>query len=374
MKFDYRARQKRIAGQIAAAGMDLLLVTHLPNVRYLCGFTGSNAALIIGGGKAVLLTDGRYTSQAREEAENCRVIIAKGSLMEAVGKRLMDSRRVADSGSRSSARRRTGKLGIEAERMTLATRQALRRALPPGAQLRETTGIVERARMVKDGGELAAIRRAVTVGSSLLEAALKVIRPGVRETEVAAELEYAARQAGAEGMSFETIVASGARSALPHGRATANPIPERGFVVLDFGVILAGYCSDMTRTVHVGRAPEESRRWYEAVRQAQEAASQAACAGVSAGEVDRAARTWLQKAGWGKYFTHSTGHGVGLEIHEAPRIARAQSEELQAGMVVTVEPGAYLPGRGGVRIEDMIAITETGREVLTPAAKELIEL
>lgn len=375
MEFDYRSRQKKIAADVAELGVGSLLVTHLPNVRYLCGFTGSSAGLVIGSGKPVLFTDGRYTTQAREEAANCRVVIAKAPLMEAVGKWFGDSHPGASSASR---RARPGfatrTLGIEAERMTVATRNALQRLLPQGVKLRETAGVVERARLVKDAGEVEAIRRAVVLGASLLETAMKTIRPGVRETEVAAEIEYAARQAGAEGMSFETIVASGVRSALPHGRATQQAIPERGFVVLDFGVILAGYCSDMTRTVHVGRAPEESRRLYRSVLEAQEAASETVRAGISAGEVDRAARVRLQKAGWGKFFTHSTGHGVGLEIHESPRLARGQSELLQAGMVVTVEPGAYLPGRGGVRIEDMIVVTETGRDVLTPASKELIEL
>ncbi|HEU5450638.1 MAG TPA: Xaa-Pro peptidase family protein [Terriglobales bacterium] len=377
MEFDFRARQRKIAADVAEIGVTALLVTHLPNVRYLCGFTGSNAALVIGDGKPVLFTDGRYTTQAREEAANCRVVIAKGSLMEAVARWLGDTQPAAGRRRARPGRPMRAKgqatLAIEAERMSVATRNALQ-GLAKAVKLRETAGIVERRRMVKDADEVAAIRRAVVLGASLLEAALKTIRPGVRETEVAAEIEYAARQAGAEGMSFETIVASGARSALPHGHATEQPIPERGFVVLDFGVILAGYCSDMTRTVHVGRASEESRRLYQSVLEAQESASEAARAGVTAGEVDRAARARLQQAGWGKFFTHSTGHGVGLEIHEAPRLARAQSEPLQPGMVVTVEPGAYLPGRGGVRIEDMIVVTEMGREVLTPAAKELIEL
>jgi Xaa-Pro aminopeptidase len=228
--------------------------------------------------------------------------------------------------------------------------------------------------MIKDRDEIALIRDAVNLGARLLDTALRAIRPGIAEAQVAAELEYAARVAGAEAMSFETIVAAGTRSALPHGVASTAAIPARGFVVLDFGVILQGYCSDMTRTVHVGKVSTSERGMYRAVREAQQAGVEAVRAGVACGQVDRAARNALRRARLSRYFTHSTGHGVGLEIHEPPRLGRGQREALQAGMVVTVEPGVYVPGRGGVRIEDMIVVTESGCEVLTPAPKELIEL
>jgi Xaa-Pro aminopeptidase len=175
-------------------------------------------------------------------------------------------------------------------------------------------------------------------------------------------------------MSFDTIVAAGSRSALPHGRATTHAIPGSGFVILDYGVILAGYCSDMTRTVHVGRAPAERRRMYEAVLQAQLASVAAVGPGVEAGAVDRAGRQILKKGGFDAYFTHSTGHGVGIEVHEQPRLARNQKQKLAPGMIVTIEPGVYIPGQGGVRIEDMVLVTESGNEVLTPATRELIEL
>jgi Xaa-Pro aminopeptidase len=212
----------------------------------------------------------------------------------------------------------------------------------------------------------------VQLGSSLFDKALAVIRPGVLETAVAAELEYAARCAGAEAMSFPTIVAAGPRSALPHGRASAQPIPRRGFVTLDFGVILRGYCSDMTRTVFVGKPVGEDRRLYQAVWDAQQAAIDAVRPGRTVGEVDEAARAVLRRAGLARYFTHSTGHGVGLEIHEPPRIAREQQEVLKPGMVITIEPGAYVPDCGGVRIEDMVVVTATSCEVLTPTTKEFL--
>ena len=175
-------------------------------------------------------------------------------------------------------------------------------------------------------------------------------------------------------MSFPTIIASGARSALPHGRASDQSIAPGGFVVCDFGVILTGYCSDMTRTVYVGRPSEEARQIYEAVKTAQLASVESVGPGVSVGEVDEAARKVLQREGLGRYFTHSTGHGVGLEIHEAPRVAAGQSDILRPGMVITIEPGAYIPGRWGVRIEDMVAVTETGCDVLTPTSKEFISI
>jgi Xaa-Pro aminopeptidase len=212
------------------------------------------------------------------------------------------------------------------------------------------------------------------LGSSLFDGLVKTIRPGVSELEVAAELEYAAAKAGAEGMSFPTIIASGTRSALPHGRASRQTIPASGFVVCDFGVILGGYCSDMTRTVYLGRPSAEAKRFYEAILAAQLAAVQAVAAGRSEQQVDQAARKLLQKMGLGKYFTHSTGHGVGLEIHEPPRLAKGQKSSLRAGMVITAEPGAYIPGKWGVRIEDMVVVTDSGCEVLTSTSKDLIAI
>jgi Xaa-Pro aminopeptidase len=230
--------------------------------------------------------------------------------------------------------------------------------------------------MVKDKDELELIRAAVRLGANLFDRTLEVLKAGVTEVEVAAEMEYAARRAGAEAMSFPTIIASGARSALPHGRATQQKIPAAAFVVCDFGVILDGYCSDQTRTVWVGDASnangKEARQAYQAVRQAQEAAIAAVRPGVNVAEVDTAAREVLRKAGLAKYFTHSTGHGVGLEIHETPRVAPGQKEVLKPGMVITIEPGVYFPGKWGIRIEDMVAVTEGGCEVLTPTSKEFL--
>jgi Xaa-Pro aminopeptidase len=357
---DYRARQRRLAEVIAAKRLDALVVTHLPNVRYLCGFTGSNALLLAGIARPILFTDGRYTEQARLEARNARVVISKGALLADVAKHI--------------ARFNLADIGFEAEHISAATRSEFRRRLSSRASLRHSVGMVEELRIIKDAGEIAAIRHAVMTAAALFEPLLPSIRPGKPETTIAGEMEFAARRAGAEGMSFETIVASGERSALPHGRASAAALPERGFVILDYGVRIGGYCSDMTRTVHLGTPASRAHSMYEAVCEAQQAAVTAVRAGVAAGEVDDAARGVLQRAGFGRYFTHSTGHGVGLEIHEAPRIAHGQTLNLQAGMIITIEPGIYIPGVGGVRIEDMVCVTETGCEILTPTTKELITL
>ena len=359
---DFVARQTKLREHLATTRFDGLLISHLPNIRYLCGFTGSAGFLLVEEPGSVFFTDVRYDTQAHDEVKAAKVVVARKSVLQCVGEWL--------SGRRKRARGWT--FGVEAEHFTLADKKRLKDLLPSGTRLQAGPSVVERARMVKDADELRRIRDAVNLGAKLFDRAVEVMRPGVREAEVAAEMEYAARRAGAEEMSFPTIVASGARSALPHGRASNRPIEPGGFVVCDFGVILAGYCSDQTRTVWVGSASDEARRAYEAVREAQQAAVDAVRPGIAVGEVDAAARKVLRKAGLGRYFTHSTGHGVGLEIHEAPRVAAGQQERLQAEMVITIEPGVYFPGKWGVRIEDMVAVTAAGCEVLTPTSKDFL--
>jgi len=369
---NFLLRQKKLRERLSSGGLDALLVSHLPNVRYLCGFTGSAGLLLVAETGSVFFTDVRYDVQARAEVKGAKVVIARSGLVGALAEWIAARRK------KSGTKLGRWTLGIEAEHLTVAERKRLEDGLPSGLRLKNTSALVERARMVKDDGEQALIRAAVELGAGLFDRALEVMRPGLRETDLAAEMEYAARLSGAEGMSFTTIIASGARSALPHGRATEQVIAPGGFVVCDFGVILGGYCSDQTRTVWVGRASgpsgNEARGAYDAVRGAQEAAIATVRAGVSAGEVDAAARKVLQKAGLGRYFTHSTGHGVGLEIHEAPKIAAGQKEILQPGMVITIEPGVYLPGKWGVRIEDMVAVRDSGCEVLTPTGKEFLTI
>jgi len=358
MAMDFKARIRALRESLERHRVDSMLVTHMPNVRYLCGFTGSSGALLVGPKTAELHSDGRYTLQATEEAQGARVRIARGNpAVAAIAK---------------AASRRTS-IGIESEHITVAQRSSLAKAAPK-VRLKPLAGVVERARMMKQPDEVLQLKAAVMLASGLFEVLLHGIKPGVTESHVAAELEYVARRSGAQGMSFETIVASGPRSAMPHGVASEQAIPPSGFVVLDYGVILAGYCSDMTRTVHVGPPGRKHRDLYQAVLEAQLAAIDVVKPGVQAGKVDQAARKVLQKAGFASYFTHSTGHGVGLEIHEPPRLGKGQTELLQPGMVITIEPGAYVPGLGGVRIEDMVLVTETGCQVLTPTSKELMIL
>jgi len=359
---DHAGRLSRVRSALGENDLDSLLVSHLPNIHYLCGFTGSSAALLVANRGAILFTDGRYSAQAKEEVTGARIVIASKSPLVAAAEWL----------ATNNERRRSTTVGIEPDSITAGMRDRLAGMLKGMARLRSAPPLVERARMVKDAAEILRIRRAVELGAGLFRIACKKIRPGVTEVEAAAAMEYEARRAGAEGMSFPTILASGARSAIVHGRASSARIPRRGFVVCDFGVILAGYCSDRTRTVHLGRPSGEARRLYEAVLEAQQAAIAAVRPGATAAEVDGAARRVLRKRKLAQYFTHSTGHGLGLEIHEAPRLAEGQTQKLEPGMVITIEPGAYLPGKWGVRIEDVVVVTPSDCEVLTPTDKELV--
>jgi Xaa-Pro aminopeptidase len=356
-------RLRALRKSMSAHHIEALIVTHLPDVRYLSGFTGSHASLAITPSRSVLFTDGRYIAQAQAETKAARVVIAKESaLKEACA--LLES--LAKNAAFDPAHTSVAQLTAMRNALTGKRRRGFFTAL--GSPL------VAQQRMVKDADELKAMAKAASLGNRIFAATLPHIQSGVPESEVAAGLEFFARSLGAEAMSFETILASGPRSALPHGRATSARLPRKGFVTLDFGVILKGYCSDMTRTVHLGKPGAVERRAYESVLAAQEAAVAAVRPGVTCGEVDEAARSVLRKAGLEPYFTHSTGHGVGLEIHENPRIAAEQKMELKPGMVITIEPGVYLPGKFGIRIEDMIAVTDRGRKVLTPVSKALMQL
>ncbi len=362
---DHLRRIGQLRRRLTRAGLSGLVVTHLPDIRYLSGFTGSSAAMAVTRRAARLFTDGRYKEQAAQEVTAAGVQIGASSPAVAAVEWL-----AAQPGVEFA--------GFDPSLTTVAELGRWRAALP--ARLRRgflsalAAPLVEPLRGIKDEDEMALMTDAALVGCRLFDHILEIVRPGMAETEVAAEIEHRARLLGAEGMSFETIVASGERSALPHGRATASLLPRKGFLTLDFGIILKGYCSDMTRTVYLGRPGVREREAYGAVLEAQEAGVAAVAPGASCGEVDEAARGVLRKAGLAEAFSHSTGHGVGLEIHEPPRIGAGQTNRLLAGMVVTIEPGIYLAGEFGIRIEDMVAVTRTGRQVLTPAPKALIEL
>ncbi len=365
MQYLKRVRRLRLA--MAEAGREALLVSHLPDVRYLCGFTGSNAVLALTARRAVLFTDGRYRTQARAEVAGVRIVIAKQARTEAC--RLLQRLAVPS-------------IYYDADHTTVAELAQMQAALGGGlgavARRRffapASPSPLSALREIKDPDELAHMEAAARLGCQLFEQVVPHIEAGTPERAVAAELEFFARSLGADGMSFDTIVASGTRSSLPHGTASLAALPRKGFVTLDFGVILRGYCSDMTRTVYLGRPTREESAAYDAVLEAQESAVAAVRAGVPAGEVDEAARRVLRRTGLARYFTHSTGHGLGLEIHEGPRLAAAQQQPLVAGMVVTIEPGVYLPNRFGIRIEDMVAVTEEGGRVLTSSTKALLRL
>jgi Xaa-Pro aminopeptidase len=258
--------------------------------------------------------------------------------------------------------------------MAVAQKQVIDTEARGGVRWKAADNMVERLRAVKDANELSRLRDAAELISRVFTDTLQLIRPGMRETELAAEIEYRMKQAGANGTSFETIVASGIRSAWPHAHPSSKTLEKNELVVFDQGAILRRYCSDMTRTVFLGRSPKKVCQMYGAVLEAQEAAKNAIRPGVKAEAVDRAARNALQKHGLARYFTHSTGHGLGLEVHEIPRLGRGDRTLLEEGMVLTVEPGVYLEGLGGIRIEDDVVVTSTGARTLTTAPREFLEI
>jgi Xaa-Pro aminopeptidase len=366
-----RLRQLRL--RMEKQGSDALLLTHGPDVRYLTGFSGSNALLLILPRKTVLFTDGRYIAQSQQETAGTGVVVR-------IGKQLVSdaAAMLVKSGVSSVFYDAVHTSVAQLERLHKAYREASGPGTSKSVAARCFQPLSEPlaalAREVKDGAELQVMEQAARVGCRIFDAVLPYLKPGATERAVAAELEYAARRMGAEGMSFETIVASGPRSALPHGHATDRPLPRRGFVTLDFGIMLMGYCSDMTRTVHIGKPTGEERRVYAAVLEAEQAGIAAVRAGVLASEVDHAARSVLRRHKLARYFSHSTGHGVGLEIHEGPRLGAKEKQPLAAGMVLTVEPGVYIPERFGIRIEDMLVVQPEGCRVLTDAPRELLTL
>jgi Xaa-Pro aminopeptidase len=307
-----------------------------------------------------LLTDGRFTIQAATETSGVKVVLQKGSLFESVGLLLkeMKPRRV----------------GFDPAQLTVAQFQSVRKAT--GARLRwvPAAGRVEALRMRKGASELFQMRNAALLAGEVLEGAIHLLQPGIREIELAAEIEYQMRKKGASGPAFETIVAFGSRTALPHARPTAKRLSKNELVVLDLGVILGYYCSDITRTVFMGRASRRIRTWYGAVLEAQTAAIAAVRSGATCGDVDAAARQVLTGYRLDRLFVHSTGHGLGLEVHEDPRVAKGQKHRLEPGNVITIEPGVYAEGIGGIRIEDDVAVHADRTEVLTRIPRDLIEL
>jgi Xaa-Pro aminopeptidase len=362
----FRDRLAKVRQRMANLRLDSLIVSSLPSIHYLSGFTGSSGSLLITPRQTVFFTDSRYDLQSHAEVKAAKIRISKGDALMAA----------ATWGSTQAL----GRTGFDSGTVSVHQYNRLKDTLSPknrkknSDRLVPALNLVEDLRMVKDAVEIELLRQAVQLGSRCFEETLPLLRDGVREFELAAELEYKMRRYGAEKPAFETIIAFGDRTALPHARPTDKKLKANEFVLFDLGVILSGYCSDMTRTVYWGKAPASAKKMYKAVLEAQLASEAAVHAGLSCGEADRAARRVLEKQGYGKYFSHSTGHGLGLEIHENPRLAAKQKTVLQEGMAITIEPGAYIPGVGGVRIEDVVIVHKDRGEVLTQTAKQFLEL
>jgi len=351
----YSQRRQNLVREFRAKGVDCLLVSALPNIRYLAGFTGSNALLLLWEGGAVLFTDRRYEIQAGEECD-CAVQVARGPLIPEALKLVR--------------RRKLRRVGFESHRVLFDSYTELCDGLRPGSRAVAVRGWVEGYRMVKAPEEIAAIRASVELNSRALERALKRLKPEMSEADLAAEIDYQMRRLGAEGTAFDTIVASGARAALPHAQPTSARIEAAQVLLIDMGAKLGGYLSDMTRTLFVGGAGKRLLHYYAAVREAQMAGVEAVREGIAAEKVDAACRITLARWRLDRFFVHSTGHGLGLEIHEAPRLGKKVKTQLKAGMVITIEPGVYIEDFCGIRIEDTVLVTKNGCEVLTPTSKE----
>ncbi len=348
------ARLARLGDKAFREEIDAFYVSALSNIRYLTGFTGSAGHLLIEPGRSTLFVDGRYDEQAREQTSGIEVRVSSTDPFVSL---LGEIRH-----------RRLLRIGVERNRLSLAAYERMREVRK---QIHLLDGLVEELRAIKSPEEIDLLRKSARLNSEVFEAVVRRLRPSWTEARLAAELEYEMRRRGAEGPSFPSIVASGLHGARPHASPRPVKLRRNSLVVLDHGAILDGYASDMTRMIALGRPPADQLALVDAVREAQQSAIDCVRAGVASATVDRAARKALKKHSLDRYFTHSTGHGVGLEIHEAPRIAGSIATRLKAGMVITIEPGVYLAGIGGVRIEDVVVVERNGCESLTPTSREL---
>lgn len=349
---------EKLRALFAEYDIDGMLVTNPYNRRYITGFTGTAGVAVISQDKAVFITDFRYIEQASKQVQGFEIVKHTGPIVEEVAKQV--------------ARLHIQKLGFEQEDVSYATFKAYEQAV--NAELVPTSLVVEKLRLIKSESEIKILKEAAAIADAAFEHILSFIRPGVKEIEVANELEFFMRKQGATSSSFDTIVASGYRSALPHGVATDKVIEKGELVTLDFGAYYNGYCSDITRTVAVGEISDELKTIYNIVLEAQMRGMKGIKPGMTGKEADALTRDYITEKGYGDYFGHSTGHGIGLEIHEGPTLSARSDVVLAPGMVVTVEPGIYIPGLGGVRIEDDTVVTENGNEALTHSPKELIIL
>ncbi|MDQ1429206.1 MAG: hypothetical protein QOK39_2682 [Acidimicrobiaceae bacterium] len=361
-------RLPRLRTLLDGAGCDSLLVTSLTNIRYLTGFTGSAAMLLVLADQTVLITDGRYETQSAEQLAaagvDVRTEIGQGARQMEVAKQLV-------TGSGSAAGSAAGRLGLEAAHVSWARQRFFAGEVFPGVSLVATVGVIEGLRRVKDAGEVARIARAGEIADAALATVRPLLAEGPTELAFGQALDFEIRRLGASGNSFETIVASGPNAAKPHHRPSSRRVERDELIVLDFGAVVDGYCSDMTRTVCVGEPTDEMQRVVDVVVASQAAGVAAVRSGVSCADIDRACREVIAGAGLAERFLHGTGHGVGLDIHEAPAVAATSSDTLARGHVVTVEPGVYLPGIGGARIEDTVVVTDDGCWPVTTTPKDL---
>jgi Xaa-Pro aminopeptidase len=354
----FATRRKKLRELLAKAEADALLVTNFKNVTYLTGFTGDDSYLLAMRSGEKLITDPRYTTQLEDECPGLALEVRPPgvTMLEGVAKAIDDAK--------------VERLGLEGNSATIAFQQQLAKKVPK-AKLVVTENLVERLRIVKDKDEIDATRVACQQAKRAFDVVRASLTPNMTELDVAAELEYQARRFGAKALSFPAIVAVGPRAALPHATPTSRKLGDSDFTLVDWGANSGLYMSDLTRIIVTGRISPKLRKIYQVVLRAQLAAIDAIRPGRTGEQIDRVARKIITRAGFGKAFGHGLGHGTGLEIHEAPRLAVGQKTKLRPGMIVTVEPGIYVPGWGGVRIEDDVLVTRTGHEVLSDVPKQL---
>ncbi|MBD1378808.1 M24 family metallopeptidase [Metabacillus arenae] len=350
---------EKIRESFEGLGIDGLLITSSYNRRYMTGFTGTAGVAVISKSGAAFITDFRYVQQASKQIEGFNIVQHRGPIVEEIAEQ------VKHLG--------INKLGFEQDHVTFSAFAEYKRAFE-GVELIPVSGAIEKLRLIKTDAEIKILKEAAKVADSAFKHILEFIKPGLKELDVSNELEFYMRKQGAVSSSFDIIVASGHRSALPHGVASDKVIEKGDFVTLDFGAYYNGYCSDITRTISVGEPSEKLKEIYEIVLRAQISGMDGIKAGLTGKQADALTRDYITEKGYGEYFGHSTGHGIGLEVHEGPALSIKSDTVLEPGMVVTVEPGIYLAGIGGVRIEDDTVVTATGNECLTHSPKELIIL
>ncbi len=357
--FPYAERLKSIRKILDLNQLDGILFNSLENIRYFCGFTGSDGALIITQKESFFLTDSRYWTQSEEEVRGSKIVHYRKK-MEGILSLLLDLK--------------LGKTGFESAFLPFSAHHFLTERLAPEARLIPLEEEIKNIRALKDRQELALLGTCIEIASKAYLEVLESLKEGIVETEAALEMEWSMKRKGAEALAFDTILASGNRSALPHGKAGSKTVEKGDFVLIDFGSQFRGYHSDQTRTVVCGSASSEQRKIYQIVKEAHDKAIEQIRPGIPIGEVDGAARDYIRNEGYGEYFGHGLGHGIGLAVHEDPVINSENKGLLQEGMVFTVEPGIYIPDWGGVRIEDMVLVTSHGAELLTYLPTELKEI